>query len=694
VAADSGLLQHKWLEGFLGDLYPPPHWHWLYGGLAVALALGLAAWLIASRFSRLSAALKKTIADHRQAEEALRESEQSYRNQFANNSAMMMLYDPADGKIIDANAAAVSFYGYPRERLLAMSITDINTMSDVQFGQIMASVPQEHGKRFEFRYRMADGTVRDVEVSLSRIHFQGRIAIHSIIQDITERKHAAAEVRKLSQVVEQTPASVVITDQSGAIQYVNSAFVEMTGYTVQEALGKNPRILKSGLMPAETYTQMWRKLNDGQIWRGELQNRRKDGELFWEWAVISAVKDDSGKTTHYVAIKENITERRRAEDALRESEHRYRHLIETAREGVLVAQGDYLKFVNPMMRELTGHTEVELFSKPFLELVHPDDREWIRLNYLKRLKGEAVATRYLLRLIKKDKSPIWVEISGVKIEWEGQPATLNLVTDITDRKRAEAEKEKLEAQNRQLQKAESLSLMAGAIAHHYNNLLMAVMGNLELAINATPPENGTAMNLAGAMQAARKAAEISGLMLTYLGNARGRREPLDLADACRQRLAPLRAAMPDGVLLEAELPSPGPSVVANWVQIQQALTNLVSNAWEACGKALGIVRLIVKTIDTEDIPVNCRFPIDWRPQDDAYACLEVSDTGCGIAPGDIEKLFDPFFSSKFTGRGMGLAVVLGIVRAHDGAVSLASEPGKGSTFRVFLPLSAPFATGN
>jgi signal transduction histidine kinase len=152
--------------------------------------------------------------------------------------------------------------------------------------------------------------------------------------------------------------------------------------------------------------------------------------------------------------------------------------------------------------------------------------------------------------------------------------------------------------------------------------------------------------------------------------------------------------MPDGVLLEAELPSPGPSVVANWVQIQQALTNLVSNAWEACGKALGIVRLIVKTIDTEDIPVTCRFPIDWRPQDDAYACLEVSDTGCGIAPGDIEKLFDPFFSSKFTGRGMGLAVVLGIVRAHDGAVSLASEPGKGSTFRVFLPLSAPFATGN
>ena len=177
-------------------------------------------------------------------------------------------------------------------------------------------------------------------------------------------------------------------------------------------------------------------------------------------------------------------------------------------------------------------------------------------------------------------------------------------------------------------------------------------------------------------------------MLTYLGQTRAQHEPLDLSEVCRRSLPMLRAAMPKDVVLETDLPSPGPVISANANQMQQVLTNLVTNAWEAIGDGRGVIHLTVKTVSPADIPTAHRFPVDWQPQDHAYACLEVADTGSGIADKDIEKLFDPFFSSKFTGRGLGLSVVLGIVRAHGGAVTVESEPGRGSIFRVFLPVSA------
>jgi len=262
-----------------------------------------------------------------------------------------------------------------------------------------------------------------------------------------------------------------------------------------------------------------------------------------------------------------------------------------------------------------------------------------------------------------------------------------LETEITERKQAEAEKEKLEAQNRQLQKAESLGRMAGAIAHHFNNQLGVVIGNMELAMMELSQGASPHAKITAAMKASNRAAEMSGLMLTYLGQSFDKREPLDLSDACRRSLPMLQAIMPGNVVLETDLPSPGPVISTTSDYIQQVLTNMVTNAWEAFGNSRGSVHLTVKTVTTAEIPAAHRFPIGWQPQDHAYACLEVTDAGGGIADEDIEKIFDPFFSSKFTGRGMGLSVVLGLVKAHDGAVTVESETGRGSAFRVFFPVS-------
>ncbi|TSA45491.1 MAG: hybrid sensor histidine kinase/response regulator [Deltaproteobacteria bacterium] len=254
-------------------------------------------------------------------------------------------------------------------------------------------------------------------------------------------------------------------------------------------------------------------------------------------------------------------------------------------------------------------------------------------------------------------------------------------------KQAEKEKEKLEAQNRQLRKTESLGRMAGAIVHHFNNLLQAIIGNMQLAMRIMPRDSDPVKYMTAAMQAARDAEAITNQTITYLGDTSDKLEPLDLCDLCRLLLPTLQATIPKTVILETDLPSRGPTITANANQMQQVLTNLVTNAWESVGDGQGVIHLRVKMVSAADIP-TIHSPADWRPQDSVYGCLEVTDSGCGIADKDIENLFDPFFSSKFIGRGLGLAVVLGIAKAHHGAVAVQSDPGQGSTFRVFLPASA------
>jgi CheY-like chemotaxis protein len=213
------------------------------------------------------------------------------------------------------------------------------------------------------------------------------------------------------------------------------------------------------------------------------------------------------------------------------------------------------------------------------------------------------------------------------------------------------------------------------------------MGNLQLAMGGPAVDARTAGLLREALRATLQAAEISTLMLTYLGQRPDNCVPLDLSLACRWTLPLLRASLPGELVLETDFPSPGPIVRAHADQLQQILIHLTTNAGEAVGTGKFAVRLAVTTVAPTDIPEAHRFPVDWEPKSLAYARLEVADTGRGIADKDLEKIFEPFFSNKDTGRGLGLPVVLGIVRAHGGAISVWSEPGRGSTFRVYLPLS-------
>lgn len=261
------------------------------------------------------------ITRQKEIEDALRESEQRFRSFFENNMAVMLLIDPDDGRIVDANPAASQFYGWTREEIMKKRIMDINTLPSEVLKVEMQKVRDQLRSHFEFRHRRADGSERDVEVFSSKVHIAGKDLLFSIIHDVTAKKQAEVQTRLLGKSVEQSPVSIIITDASGTMIYVNPMFTKITGYEFHEAIGNTPRILKSGVQSQEFYENLWKTISSGQTWAGELCNRRKDGTLYWEDAIISPILNEYGLITNYVGVKEDITERRQMlQDLIRAKE--------------------------------------------------------------------------------------------------------------------------------------------------------------------------------------------------------------------------------------------------------------------------------------------------------------------------------------------------------------------------------------
>ena len=259
---------------------------------------------------------------------------------------------------------------------------------------------------------------------------------------------------------------------------------------------------------------------------------------------------------------------------------------------------------------------------------------------------------------------------------------------MLDRVHEERERHQLEARLRQAEKAESLGRMAGAVAHHFNNMLGVIEGGIDMALQELPPEQGVREDLARALVAARRAADMSGLMLAYLGQNAGRQDRLDLSRTVQESLHSLQTAMPANVRLTAHRPSPGPIVSADAAQLGRMLQSLITNGWEAIGANAGEVRVTVRTVNATEIPASRVAGPGWQPTAAGYASIEITDTGCGMSPAMLEKIFDPFFTTKHGSRGLGLAVVLGTVRAHNGAVTVQSSEGGGTKVQVFLPAMA------
>ena len=438
-------------------------------------------------------------------------------------------------------------------------------------------------------------------------------------------------------------------------------------------------------------------VQDGEVYplKTLVERNRALEELVAErTAQLSEANAQLRRTNEQLA--QEVADRGQTAIALRQSEELYRSILNASPDDITITDREgRIIMLSPAARSIFGYKDdAEGVGRHVTEFIVPQDRQRAMEQVRARMQGINSGPEEYMGL-RADGSTFDIEVNSdfIRDPAGGPTGMVVIVRDISQRKRAEAEQRRLEAQNRQLQKSESLGRMAGAVAHHFNNQLQSVLMGLELVASELPEGTAATEPLLAANLAARKAAEMSRLMLTYLGQSSDHRIALDLAQAATQAVDALRAVLPSHVSLESELPAVGPIVLADPSQIQVVMTNLVANAGESTGSSAAVVRLRVSTVVAGGIPATHRFPVDSRPPALEHACVAVTDGGCGILESDIDKIFDPFFSSKFPGRGMGLAVVLGIVRSLDGVVTVESQPGRGSTFRVYLPLMAGATAG-
>jgi PAS domain S-box-containing protein len=300
AAADSPYFRivGRWIAVPAPSVVPREVWL-AVGALGLLLLLALAG----------NTLLRRRVAEKTQAvasgRQALVHSEARYRALFDNQHTPMLIIDPVDTKVLEVNPAACSFYGWPAATLCAMTLRDLaappakETANNGDIGRLFS------------RQRLADGREREIEAFWGPIRIDERELLFAIVHDISARKSAEAQLRKLSQVVEQSPASIVITDLAGNIEYVNSAFEQATGYAQSEVIGQNPRMLQSGNTKAAVYHELWLTLDRGETWKGEFENRRKDGSAYTELAIVAPVRREDGEISHFAAVKQDITEQKR-----------------------------------------------------------------------------------------------------------------------------------------------------------------------------------------------------------------------------------------------------------------------------------------------------------------------------------------------------------------------------------------------
>ncbi len=376
-----------------------------------------------------------------------------------------------------------------------------------------------------------------------------------------------------------------------------------------------------------------------------------------------------------------IEQRRQVEQALRGSEEKYRLLVENAKDAIFITQEEVMKFVNPRALNFLGYSKEKIRETPFVDFIHPEDRERVLDRYNKRIKGEALSSSVAFRVISRTGEELFVDLNAVLITWEGKPAVLNFLRDVTAQK-------KMEAQLQQARKMETIGTLAGGVAHDLNNILSGVVSYPELLLMDMPSDNPYHKPLSTIKKSGEKAAAIVQDLLTLARRGVFVSEVVDLNQIVSESL---QTPEIDKVIqyhpetrITVDLDDNLLNIKGSPVHLSKTIFNLISNAAEAMPHGGDI------TISTANQYIDESVPGRDEIKQGDYVVLKVADTGIGIAAEDLEKIFEPFFTKKKMGRsgtGLGMAVVWGTVKDHNGHIDVESQTGHGTTFSLFFPIT-------
>jgi len=745
-----------------------------------------------------------------------------YDTLFRDSADVMLVIDPTDGRIVDANHAAEAFYGYDRDRLLTLPITEINTDPPDRIRANLSRVAAGAQRFFHFKHRLASGETRDVQVSSSRVEIEGRalllsivhdisdqmaaeqavrnsqalldraesiahvgswrmdlatgtvswsremsrifevnpsgpdfravdaisqaihpddramieevnaatlrdgvprpadyrilhsdgtvrwvhaegvqelddsgraIAMVGFVQDITARKEAEAELRareielrrsegKYRTVLEQSPVPIA-AHRAGRGIFANEAHRRLFGYSsLEEVTGLDVDDMVAPESRAMVHEIVGRRLHglpaEGEY---EMLGLRADGTTFPTLVKSVPIELPDGPAT--LIFQLDLTEAKRAEEALRASEEKFAKAFQAA--PLLISLADLSTGlwvdVNEEALRLTGFSRDEVVGHSAVEIGWITDEDRLRLREELQTKGRIVEMEMECRA--KDGRKIVGLVSGELISVLGRQCLLTVTVDITERRRVEAERERLQVELAQSQKMEAVGRLAGGIAHDFNNLLTAIGGyarilEADLTNGAGDPEDAAEIR-----RAADRAAALTAKLLAFAGRHTVQPVAIDLATAVGQILPMLRRIVPERIRIVTEL-FPGPAIDGDPAELDQVVVNLVANAADAIA-GIGIVAVRTSAVDHDEEFV--RAHLNARPG--PHARLAVTDTGSGISEAVRARIFEPFFTTKDVGQGtgLGLATVYAVVERMGGTIEVRSSPETGTAFEIDLPAS-------
>ena len=533
--------------------------------------------------------------------------------------------------------------------------------------------------RYEFRGIRKNGEPVDIEVSATRTFYGGKPVSLAYLRDITERtrteKDLQSERLRFRMLIERAPFGMAVIGKDYTFEYINPQFRDLFGYGLED-------IPDSRTWVAKAFPDDRRRRKATVSWATH-RKAWSSGEALPPATFPVRCKDGTEKiinfrsleleTGGYLMTCEDITEVMKAGKALRESEEKYRNVIETSLVGVYIIQDDRFKFVNRKFCEIHGASYDEILSMTdVLFRVHDDDRAIVVDHIGKRLCGELQAVEYEFRIAVNGEIRT-LKALGTTSSFQGRPAIYGTLLDIS--------KEKiLERQLTESQKLETVGRLAGGIAHDFNNVLNIILGDAQLAKRSVPDGHKAFEYCTSIEKAVFRAAEFVKQLLAFSRRQLLELKVVDLNDTVRKLTMMVGHVIGENIDIKVLTGPRSVPVKVDPGQIDQILLNLVVNARESI---TGDGQIIIETSERFLNPDYCRFNPDARPG--SYAVVSITDTGCGMEQETVSRIFEPFFSNKGNGTGLGLSVVYGIVRQHNGFINVYSEVGEGTTFRIYLP---------